>query len=108
MKFYENLNKLFNNIKKNEVNEWYLSDFLDENVRCVSSAEAFSILKDFPDYIIKNFDKTFYYEYFTILDELRNMSDTNESFISQEDREQLLLIYDFDEYLSNILKKILK
>lgn len=66
--------------------EWYMSKFVDENIKVLESYEAFDILKAFISYMIEHYDSHSEYEIVEALRYLKLQSDTNQIFYNDEQK----------------------
>lgn len=104
--FIENFKNFITDLDINPVtDEWYMSNFVDSNIKILSSHEAFSLLKPFISYIIDNYDVSFEYETVEALRYLKIQSDTNEIFYTTEQKDKLLSLCQ-DDYNKETLLSI--
>lgn len=61
-----------------DLDEWYLSNFIDENVYSLSAAEAFDFSSDVIKLLIDDAQPDYTYELLTILLALQRQSDTTQ------------------------------
>lgn len=106
--FIENFKNFITDLDINPVtDEWYMSNFVDSNIKILSNHEAFSLLKPFISYIIDNYDVSFEYETVEALRYLKIQSDTNEIFYTTEQKDKLLSLCQ-DDYNKETLLSILE
>lgn len=99
--FFENLDNLLKNIENHHIiDEWYLCDFIDENIKILSTYQAFDILKSYVPYLINMHHCD--YEVLNILFALKNQANTNERFYTDEQRHLILTIYHQDDEIDKI------
>lgn len=91
---------------KSELDEWYLSDFLDENVLNMESYEAFSSLKLMIPYLFKYPQHR--HELLDIMLGLKRKADTTESFCEEDTLNSLFKLYQNDKYSIDLLKQMIK
>lgn len=93
-------------INQEELDEWYLSDFIDKNIKPLNSYESFEAMKKMVPYLIKY--PEYGYELLEIIQELNRISDTTEIFYSEDTPSVLIEVYKNDEFLMKIIKNIFK
>jgi len=80
------IKSLTNFIKKisssSELDEWYLSNFIDESVYTLSQSAAFEMSSYLIEIIRKDLESSYMYELLTILLALQSQSDTTQSPIN--------------------------
>lgn len=108
MNLEDKLTNFLKNISINQdnLNEWYLSDFIDNNIKVLNSYESFEFMKNIVPYLIKHSE--YGYELLEIIQELQRIADTTEVFYDYGTREKLMKIYSNDEYLIKIINNIFK
>ena len=79
-------------INQNNLNEWYISDFINENIKILSSYESFE----------------YGYELLEITQELKRQADTTEIFYTDDIPKKLIEMHIDDEYLTKIINNIFK
>lgn len=105
--FFEKFNEFLADLNTNPVtDEWYMSKFVDENIKVLESYEAFDILKNFINYMIEHYDSNSEYEIVESLRYLKLQSNTNEIFYTNEQKNKILALYK-QEYSQNALQEIL-
>lgn len=73
------INDFLASIKSDKnLNEWYLSDFVEKNVKILSAEEAFNASEDISKIIFKEKDSDVIYELLYILYYLKQQSETNQ------------------------------
>lgn len=65
-------------INQDNLSEWYLSDFIDNNIKVLNSYESFEFMKNIVPYLIKYSE--YGYELLEIIQELQRIADTTEVF----------------------------
>ncbi|MGN0935653.1 hypothetical protein [Acinetobacter sp. YH12145] len=108
--FKENLNKFIEKLKSgNEVDEWYLSDFISDNVIVLSGEDAYEELVYLLNLIESNLYTNEMYEYLQIAIALRNQSATNQiPTLLLNDRnffQKILDVYD-EDYITVSVKEL--
>lgn len=77
--FFNNLNKFFSEIHNSQdLDEWYLSKFIDDNIACLSEEMAFQELNIVLNRIQENLHSEFLYELLEIAVALQIKSNTYE------------------------------
>lgn len=94
--FYDNLKEFLYNDNK-EINEWYLSDFIDENIEKMESHTAYKEIESALDILYKNKKEFLVIEICYIIYALILKSNTTE-LPKKFDKEKLLKIRDNKEY----------
>ncbi|UNU72751.1 hypothetical protein LU293_06460 [Moraxella nasovis] len=101
MSFFKNLDNLLKDVKNNNiVDEWYLCDFIDKNIKILNPQQSFDILKLYVPYIINM--HSFDYEILNILFALKNQANTNEKFYTEDQKNIILDIYRQDVEVDRI------
>lgn len=62
-----------------ELDEWYLSNFIDESISTLSQSDAFEMSSHLVDVIKKDLESSHMYELLTILLALQSQSDTTQA-----------------------------
>lgn len=110
--FKENLNNFIEKLKSgSEVDEWYLSDFINDNVSILSSEEAYKGLIYLLNLIKSNLHSNEMYEYLQITIALRNQSATNQIptlLLKDRDFFQKILDVNDEDYIANSVKELNK
>lgn len=88
----------------NELDEWYLSDFLDKYISNMKAYEAFSSLKETIPYLFKY--PQYRYELLEIMSMLKRLADTTEPFCEKNILESLLKLYQNDGYSVDLIRQI--
>ncbi|SOD69432.1 hypothetical protein SAMN02746062_01676 [Alysiella filiformis DSM 16848] len=88
--FFTHLNDFFEmlNHPSVELDEWYLADFIEQNVDVLQSHQAFDILVQFVSYLLQHDYGDFEYEIRTIIAALKRQADTNEIFWTEVQQNQ--------------------
>lgn len=104
--FFKKLNTFFADLEKNEVtNEWYISDFADENIKKLEQYEAYDILKLYVPYMIEKYNQNFEYEILEIFRYLKYQVNSNEIFLNDEQKNKIFELYQQD-YSKIILREL--
>ena len=103
-KFDEFIDYLNNN---SIVNEWYMSDFAEKNIKTLDAYEAFNNLKLFVSYMIERYHPDFEYEIVETLKYLKYQINSNELFYSEKQKNKIFELYT-QEYSKFILSEIFK
>lgn len=93
-------------INQNNLNEWYLSDFINENIKILSSYESFEFMKTIIPYLV-NYPE-YGYELLEITQELKRQADTTEIFYTNDIPKKLIEMHIADESLTKIINNIFK
>ena len=91
---------------ENELDEWYLSDFLNKNISNMESYEAFSSLKLMVPYLFQY--PQYRYELLDIMSSLKRLADTTEPFCEESILNSLFELCQDDEYSIFILKQLVR
>lgn len=87
--FFDKLTQFFDELNQNiEIDEWYLSDFIDENICPLPSYQAFDILVELMPYLLARDCRDFEYEIRAIIAALKNQADTNQAFWTEMQQNQ--------------------
>ena len=103
-KFDEFIDYLNNN---SIVDEWYMSDFAEKNIKTLDTCEAFNNLKLFVSYMIERYHPDFEYEIVETLRYLKYQINSNELFYSEKQKNKIFELYT-QEYSKFILSEIFK
>lgn len=93
-------------INQNNLDEWYLSDFIDKNIKILNSYESFEFMKKIIPYLV-NYSE-YGYELLEITQELKRQADTTEIFYNDEIPKKLIKMHMNDEYLIKMINNIFK
>ena len=93
-------------INQDNLDEWYLSDFIDENIKILSSYESFEFMKKIIPYLV-NYPE-YGYELLEITQELKRQADTTEIFYNDDIPKKLIEMHINDKYLTEIINNIFK
>lgn len=92
--FLDKFSSFITDLNTNPVtDEWYMSKFVDENIKILSSNEAFEILKSFTIYMIENYDPCSEYEIMETLRYLKIQANTNEKFCTKKQKSKIFSLY---------------
>ncbi|WII94515.1 hypothetical protein LU276_05615 [Moraxella haemolytica] len=99
--FFKNLDNLLKDVENNNiVDEWYLYDFIDTNIKRLNAQQSFDILKLYVPYMINMY--SFDYEILNILFALKDRANTNEKFYTEDQKNIILSIYHQDVEVDRI------
>lgn len=93
-------------INRDNLDEWYLSDFIDKNIKILSSYDSFEFMKKIISYIV-NYPE-YGYELLEITQELKRQADTTEIFYNDDIPKKIIELYIDDEYLIKMINNIFK
>ena len=85
-KFDEFIDYLNNN---SIVDEWYMSDFAEKNIKTLDTCEAFNNLKLFVSYMIERYKPDFEYDIVETLRYLKYQINSNELFYSEKQKNKI-------------------
>lgn len=88
------------------IDEWYVSNFIDKNIKVLESQDAFDISKQFIKYMIDQYDVNSEYEIVETFRYLRLQANTNEKFYTNDQRDKIFELYQ-QEYSKTVLAEIL-
>ncbi|MFL1733121.1 hypothetical protein [Moraxella oculi] len=101
LSFFKNLDNLLKDVESNNiVDEWYLYDFIDKNIKRLNAQQSFDILKLYVPYMINMY--SFDYEILNILFALKDRANTNEKFYTEDQKHIILSIYHQDVEVDRI------
>ncbi|MCL1623828.1 hypothetical protein M2R47_06190 [Moraxella sp. Tifton1] len=101
LSFFKNLDNLLKDVENNNiVDEWYLYDFIDKNIKRLNAQQSFDILKLYVPYMINMY--SFDYEILNILFALKDRANTNEKFYTEDQKYIILSIYHQDVEVDRI------
>ena len=106
--FLDKFNEFVDNLKNNSiVDEWYMSNFAEENIKTLDTHEAFNNLKLFVSYMIERYNPDFEYDIVETLRYLKYQVNSNELFYSEKQKNKIFELYT-QEYSKFILSEIFK
>jgi len=92
-----------------ELDEWYLTDFIDENIIKLSPSEAFELTSYVIGFIKNNIDSSCLYEFLYILLALQRQSETVEKplvLISSPDFFEIIINKNSEDYIMSVVDEL--
>ena len=94
-----------------ELDEWYLSNFIDESVYTLSQSDAFEMSSYLVEIIKKDLESSHMYELLTILLALQSKSDTTQSPINLSKNPSFLdeiIENNSEEYIHRLVNELIR